>query len=131
MSEFTELENEYMLSTVPCKCQCAIHKYGITEEEIIHRDKEEAKRVAEHKRQQKKQKALFDDMDKFTVRGMGQQETIIIETANSKGERAGPIPVRYGYVADLEKELADGKHDLLEKEIDRAWMRYHNGGAQN
>ena len=126
MSEFTELENEYMISTVPCRCQCAFHKYGITEEEIIHRDKEEAKRVAEHNRHQKKRKAIFDDMDVFTQRGTGQQETIIIETSNSKGEKGGPVPVRYGYVADLEKELADGKHDLLEIEIDKAWTRYHN-----
>jgi hypothetical protein len=28
-------------------------------------------------------------------------------------------------------EVADGKHDFLEKEIDRAWIRYHNGGGQN
>jgi hypothetical protein len=127
MSEFTEVEKQYMKRTVPCDCHCAFHKYGITEEEITSNKIQEAKRTADFLRQEampKTTKNIFDDANVLHSRGRGEQETVIIETKDSRGETAGPMAVRYGFVCDLEKET---DKEFLKQEEEKAWLRYHTG----
>ena len=128
MPGLSDLEKDYIGNSTPCDCQCAFHKYGKTEEELVHAAKEEAKRIQEAKKQ-----ALIDAEDEkrgVSIFKRRANEPIPADPRPRFSYHASQDlegPVRYGGVKELEAECLSGydQSEQYKREHQRCIDGYH------